>query len=78
MTDREKYNQIFLDVFGANEDRRRSISFKGVPEWDSVGHMGLIARLEDEFNILIDAEDIFDFVNYDVGEEILKRYGVNL
>lgn len=49
-----------------------------IPAWDSVGHMGLIAALEEEFNIMMDTEDIIEFGSYTVGIDKLKKYGVDI
>jgi acyl carrier protein len=49
-----------------------------VAEWDSVGHMALIAILEDAFNIELDTDDIIDLSSFEKGKEILKRYGVEI
>jgi len=50
--------------------------YQSVPAWDSVGHMGMIAALEETFNIMMDTQDIIDFSSYSKGIEILARYGV--
>ena len=44
--------------------------------WDSVGHMTLVAALEDEFDIMMDTDDIIDFSSFEVGKQILKKYDV--
>jgi hypothetical protein len=38
--------------------------------------MGLIATLEDSFDIMLDTDDIIDFSSYARGKEILKKYDV--
>jgi len=52
--------------------------YQSVELWDSVGHMQLIAALEDAFDIMLDTDDIIDFSSYEVGIEILKKYEVDL
>ena len=46
--------------------------------WDSVGHMTLVAALEDAFDIMIDMDDIIDLSSFEKGKEILKKYDVEL
>ncbi|MDR1019845.1 MAG: hypothetical protein LBL73_03720 [Synergistaceae bacterium] len=53
-----------------------SLKYQAIQEWDSVGHMALMALLEDEFGILLDTDDIIDFSSYEAGMEILKKYDV--
>ncbi len=41
--------------------------------WDSVGHMQLVAELEDAFDIMMDTDDIIDLSSYEKGKEILAK-----
>ena len=50
--------------------------YNSIPEWDSVGHMGMIAELEDVFEIMMEMEDIIDFSSYKKGFEIIAKYGI--
>ena len=38
--------------------------------------MSLVAALEDEFDIMIDTDDIIDLSSFEKGKEILAKYGV--
>ncbi len=78
MTNLEKYNQAFIENFEITEDQLAGLKYQDVKAWDSVGHMGLIATLEDSFDIMLDTDDIIDFGSYEKGMEILARdpYGV--
>jgi acyl carrier protein len=49
-----------------------------VQGWDSVGHMALIAALEESFDIMMDTDDIVDFSSYEKGKAILKKYNVTI
>ena len=71
MTNLEKYNQAFIDNFEVTEDRLPGLKYQDVEAWDSVGHMGLIASLEEAFGIMMDTDDIIDFGSYEKGKEIL-------
>jgi len=46
--------------------------------WDSVGHMALIANLEDAFDIMMEMDDIIDFSSFNKGKEILRGYDVEI
>ena len=78
MTNLEKYNNSFIDALEISEDSLDGLVYQAIPQWDSVGHMGLIASLEDAFDIMMDTEDIIDFSSYEKGKEILKKYGIEL
>jgi acyl carrier protein len=43
-----------------------------------VGHMGMIAKLEDEFKISMEMDDIIDFSSYKTGIKILKKYKIKI
>ena len=76
MTNVEKYNNVFMENLQITEDKLAGLQYQGVELWDSVGHMSLVAALEDEFNIMIDTDDIIDLSSYEKGKEILAKYGV--
>ena len=79
MSNKEKYDQAFIESFSVSpEDLNENLKYQSVPEWDSVGHMGMIAALEDAFDIMMETEDIIDFSSYTVGMEIMKKYEVEL
>jgi acyl carrier protein len=78
MTDIEKYNQTFTGSFGVKGKELKNLTYQGVDSWDSVGHMALIAELEETFNIMIETDDILEFNSYLKGFEILKKYGIRL
>ena len=77
MTNRERYDQVFLECFSVEKDvLNEKFVYQCVPQWDSVGHMGMIAALEQAFDIVMDTDDIIDFSSYTKGEEILSKYKV--
>lgn len=78
MTNLEKYNQAFCETFEISEDKLSNLKYQGVELWDSVGHMNLIAALEDAFDIMMETDDIIDLSSYEKGKEILtEKYDVN-
>ena len=78
MTNLEKYNSVFCENLNVTEDQLADLKYQGVELWDSVGHMTLVAALEDAFDIMLDTDDIIDLSSYEKGKEILKKYGVEL
>ena len=71
MTNLEKYNQGFIESLEVTEDQLNGLQYQQIPNWDSVGHMGLIAAIEDAFDIMMDTDDIIDLSSYEKGKEIL-------
>ena len=78
MSKLEKYNEAFMTTFEITEEKLSGLKYQDIPAWDSVGHMGLVAALEDAFDIMMDTDDIIDFSSYEKGKEILSKsdYGV--
>lgn len=78
MENLEKYNNVFVDTLQVSEEQLKNLKYQGTELWDSVGHMTLIANLEDTFDIMMETDDIIDFSSYEKGIEILKKYDIEL
>ena len=78
MANLETYNKVFCDTLQIEESQLNGLEYQGVDLWDSVGHMTLMAALEDTFDIMLDTDDIVDFSSYEKGKEILKKYDVEI
>ena len=76
MTNLEKYTKIFMETFNITEEQTEGLIYMGIDEWDSVGHMTLIAALEDEFDIMMETDDIIDFSSFEKGKELLGKYEI--
>jgi len=77
MTNKEKYDQIFMECFHVEKETLTDkFVYQCVSEWDSVGHMAMIAVLEDAFEIMLETDDIIDFSSYTKGMEILSKYSI--
>lgn len=79
MTNLEKLNNIFCEVFSV-EALALNADFdkNSVNGWDSVHQLSLTSAVEDEFDIMLDAEDILDFTSYDNAKAILAKYDIEL
>ena len=79
MTNLEKYNAIFTEVFGATvEQLGNDYSKDTVSEWDSVHQLNIISLLEETFDLMLDPEDIMACTSYNAGKEILAKNGIEL
>ena len=77
MTNLEKYNKAFCESFEISEEQLAGLQYQQIELWDSVGHMTLVANLEDAFDIMMETDDIIDLSSYEKGKEILaKNYNV--
>lgn len=75
----EKYNNAFVEVFGAKaEELNDNYGKETVGEWDSVHQLSLVSELEEAFDIMFDPEDIMELTSYAAGKELLAKYEVTL
>jgi len=54
-----------------------SLAYRGIPEWDSVAHMQVVAEIEDAFDIMLEIDDVIGMSSFEVTKEILPKYGVS-
>ncbi len=79
MSNKEKYDAVFIESFSiSSELLNESLVYQSIPAWDSVGHMGMIAGLEETFDIMMETDDIIEFSSYTIGMEKLKKYGIEI
>ena len=79
MENLEKYNNAFVQVFGAKvEDLNENYGKETVDEWDSVHQLSLISEFEEAFDIMFDPEDIMEMTSYANGKALLQKYEVEL
>ena len=79
MNNEEKYDEVFINSFSLKQsDLDDNLVYESVSEWDSVGHMGMIAELEETFDIMLETDDIIDFSSYKKGIEILAKYKIEI
>ena len=77
MSNREKYDQIYITIFSISQnDLGEELIYNSIPAWDSIGHMSLMAELEQEFGVMLEMDDIIDFSSYNKELETLQKYGV--
>lgn len=77
MSNREKYDSAFMTVFEIDASQLTdALEYRSINAWDSVGHMALMAELENAFDIMLDMDDVVDFGSYNTGLKTLEKYGV--
>ena len=70
----------FVQTFAINRDQiiPRKLAYQSIPEWDSVGHMALVAEIESTFDVRLDSDDIIGMSDVFKAIEILQKHGVLL
>ena len=73
MNNKEKYAKVFVDALEVEESIVENLQYQAVAAWDSVGHMSLIAAIEDAFDIMMDTDDIIELDSFQKGMQILSE-----
>ncbi|WJG10574.1 acyl carrier protein [Aliiglaciecola sp. LCG003] len=77
MSHNETLRQTFSTSLGIELDAiNDQLSYNSIPQWDSTAHMILIAELENQFNVMLDTDDIIDMSSVAKAKEILAKYDI--
>ena len=77
MSNLDKYTEAFTKTFEISAEEAKTLKYQDIKAWDSVGHMGLVAAIEEAFDIMMETEDIIDFNSFEKGKEILTKYDID-
>ena len=73
MEDRVK--NVFIECLGVLADVvTDELEYASIPQWDSIAHMTVIVGLEDEFDIMIETDDVIDMSSVSKAYEIVTKY----
>ena len=72
----ERLAKVFRATFNLGSDYDvRQLEYQGIPQWDSLAHMVLVADLEEEFGVLLSADDVIALSSFEKASEIIARLG---
>lgn len=73
MQDRVK--NVFVECLGISADIvTDDLECASIPQWDSISQMSVIVGLEDEFDIVIEADDAVEMNSVKKALEIVNKY----
>ncbi len=76
-TSAEKLTAAFVEALQIDAGQViDTLEYNTIKEWDSVAHMTLVAALEEQFDIMLDTDDIIDMSSVGKAKEILGKYDV--
>jgi len=79
MSNKDNYDQVFIVSFDLDAKQLNDkLEYNSIEAWDSIGHMQIIAELEDIFEIELEMDDIINFSSYNEGMQILVKYGIEV
>jgi len=72
MTNLEKLNQIFCEVYSVKESALNETFINTeVDTWDSIHQLSMVAAIEEAFDLLIDTEDVLEMISYESVKNLL-------
>ncbi|MBM6997252.1 acyl carrier protein [Paenibacillus sp. DXFW5] len=77
MNNEQKLREIFADALQIDPELvTNNLTYNGIPEWDSIAHMTLIAEIDDVFDTMLDTDDVLELSSFAKAKEILAKYDV--
>ena len=76
MSNIEKYDKAFMDSLEVSAEQLSGLKYKDIDTWDSIGHMSLIASIEESFDIMLETDDVIGFNSYEEGKNIVTKYNI--
>jgi acyl carrier protein len=74
---KERLIKCFVEALGVSpETVTDALGYNSIKQWDSVGHMALVAAIEGEFNVMLDTDEIIAMSSVGVAEQILRRHSI--
>lgn len=53
-----------------------TLEYRGIDEWDSIGHMSLIAEIENAFDVMFTTDQVIALSSFTEAKRILGELGV--
>ena len=73
----DRLRATFVEALGLGEDVDvENLKYRDIDEWDSLGHMALVAAIEDEFDVQFDTDQVIDMSSFKVAVDMLVALGV--
>jgi acyl carrier protein len=73
----DRLRDVFVQGLGLDDDVDvENLKYRDIDQWDSVGHMALVAAIEDEFDVELDTEQVIDMSSFKVALDMLKGFGL--
>lgn len=74
----DRLRDVFIQGLALSEETDvENLKYRDVEEWDSVGHMALVAAIEDEFGVEFETDQVIDMSSFKVALDMLRGFGVD-
>ena len=72
--DLKKLEELFINILEIDDASQvSSLAYRSIPTWDSVGHMALVAEIEDVFDIELSTQQVLDLSSFEKAVEIISE-----
>ncbi len=79
MSKLDKLLDLISEVFKISQaDLEDELTPEDIEDWDSISHMELMAKFEDEWGVTFDVEELVEMETIGLIKEALIRHGVEL
>lgn len=73
----DRLHDVFVTTLQLDDDVDvANLKYRDTEAWDSVGHMALVAAIEDEFDVQFDTDQVIDMSSFKVAVDMLRDFGV--
>ncbi|GAA1330945.1 acyl carrier protein [Saccharothrix algeriensis] len=73
----DRLRDVFVESLSLPEGADvENLKYRDIDEWDSVGHMALVAAIEDEFDVQFETDQVIDMSSFKVALDMLRGFGV--
>jgi acyl carrier protein len=74
----DRLRTVFVEALELPDDVDvENLKYRDIEQWDSLGHMTLVAAIEDEFGVQLETEQVIDLSSFKVALDMLRGLGVD-
>lgn len=68
----DQLRTVFVDALQLDDDVDvENLKYRDIEAWDSVGHMALVAAIEDEFDVQFETDQVIDMSSFKVAVDMV-------
>lgn len=77
MSTKERLKSVFAQALDLDPATKiEELRYRDIDKWDSLGHMALVAAIEDEFDVQFDTDQVIDMSAFKVAYDMLREMGL--
>lgn len=72
----DRLKKVFVEGLGIDPETTdwSTLAYRKVPQWDSVAHMNLVAEIEDEFDIMLETDEVIAMSTFAIALETVNQH----